>query len=109
VGLPLWLLLLAADLLPIARVTVGSLSDETVFYSALRFSPVLLAGLLFSGSLKYADNVAYAYGANLLGAMLGGVAEYLALVTGYRLLLVAIALCYLGAIVLYPRQRRQPA
>ena len=35
--------------------------------------------------------------------MLGGVGEYLALVTGYRVLLVVIALCYLAAILLYPR------
>ena len=105
VGLPLMLLLVAAYLLPIGSVAFDTLTAETVFYSMLTFSPVLLAGLLFSGSLKQADNVAYAYGANLLGAMLGGVAEYLALVTGYRLLLVAIALCYLGAILLYPRGR----
>ena len=94
---------LLAYLLPIGTIGFSSLAAETAFYSVLTFSPVLLAGLLFSGSLKQADNVAFAYGANLLGAMLGGVAEYLALVTGYRLLLIAIALCYLVAIVLYPR------
>ena len=69
---------------------------------------MLLAGLLFSGSLKQTDNVAFAYGANLLGAMLGGVGEYLALVMGYRLLLVVIALCYLAAILLYPKTRLPP-
>ena len=105
VGLPLLALLLLAYLLPIGSISFGSLAAETAFYSALTFSPVLLAGLLFSGSLKQADNVAFAYGANLLGAMLGGVGEYLALITGYRLLLVAIAVCYLIAIVLYPRER----
>lgn len=106
VGVPLMGVLAIAYALPIGTVSFGSLAAETAFYSVLTFSPVLLAGLLFSGSLKQADNVAFAYGANLLGSMLGGVAEYLALVTGYRLLLVAIALCYLTAIVLYPRERR---
>ncbi len=105
VGVPLMGLLLLAYLLPIGSLSFGSLAAETAFYSVLTFSPVLLAGLLFSGSLKQTDNVAFAYGANLLGAMLGGVAEYLALVTGYRLLLVVIALCYLAAILLYPRER----
>jgi hypothetical protein len=105
VGVPLLLLLLVAYLLPVGTIGFGSLAAETAFYSLLTFSPVLLAGLLFSGSLKQADNVAFAYGANLLGAMVGGVGEYLALVTGYRVLLVAIALCYLLAIVLYPRPR----
>ncbi len=108
VGVPLMLLLLLAYLLPIGSVTFASLSAETLFYSVLTFSPVLLAGLLFSGALKHTRDVAGAYGANLLGAMLGGVAEYLALVTGYRLLLVAIALCYLAAILLYPRHKPLP-
>lgn len=109
VGVPLMLVLLLAYLLPIGAIGFGSLAAETAFYSLLTFSPVLLAGLLFSGSLKHTDNVAYAYGANLLGAMLGGVAEYLALVTGYRVLLVAIALCYLIAILLYPRPAKATA
>jgi SAM-dependent methyltransferase len=103
VGAPLLGLLVLAYLLPIGTIGFGSLATETIFYSVLTFSPVLLAGLLFSGSLKQADNVAFAYGANLLGAMLGGVGEYLALVTGYRVLLVVIALCYLAAILLYPK------
>jgi hypothetical protein len=103
VGAPLLGLRVLAYLLPIGTIGFGSLATETIFYSVLTFSPVLLAGLLFSGSLKQADNVAFAYGANLLGAMLGGVGEYLALVTGYRVLLVVIALCYLAAILLYPK------
>jgi spermidine synthase len=109
VGVPLFALLALAYALPIGTVSFGSLAAETAFYSLLTFSPVLLAGLLFSGSLKQTDNVAFAYGANLLGAMLGGVGEYLALVTGYRVLLVAIALCYLVAIVLDPRERKAAA
>ena len=109
VGAPLLLLLLAAWFLPIGTIGFRSLAAETAFYSLLTFSPVLLAGLMFSGSLKQTDNVAFAYGANLLGAMVGGVAEYLALVTGYRVLLVAIAACYLIAILLYPSGNRQRA
>lgn len=104
VGVPLMLLLAVAYVLPIGSIGFQSLAAETLFFSLLTFSPVLLAGLLFSGSLKQAENTAFAYGANLLGAMLGGVAEYLALVTGYQLLLVAVALCYLAAILLYPRR-----
>ena len=39
------------------------------------------------------------YGTNLLGAMVGGVAEYASLVTGFRMLLVIIAACYIGAVL----------
>ena len=35
-----------------------------------------------------------AFGANLLGAMVGGLIEYVALVTGYQALLVVVALLY---------------
>ena len=35
-----------------------------------------------------------AFGANLLGAMVGGALEYLALISGYRSLLIVVALLY---------------
>jgi hypothetical protein len=35
-----------------------------------------------------------AFGANLLGAILGGILEYLSLITGYRFLLVLVAVLY---------------
>lgn len=103
VGVPLLLLLAVAYVLPIGSVSFPTLTAETIFYSVLTFSPVFFAGLLFSGSLKRTSDVAGAYGVNLLGSMFGGLAEYLALVTGYQALLIVIALCYLGAILLYPR------
>jgi hypothetical protein len=35
-----------------------------------------------------------AFGANLLGAILGGALEYIALITGYKFLLVIVAALY---------------
>ncbi|MDQ1652995.1 MAG: hypothetical protein QOI35_2195, partial [Cryptosporangiaceae bacterium] len=46
-----------------------------------------------------------AFGANLLGAMVGGCLEYLTLVTGYQSLLLIAALLYAGAFVLLRRAR----
>ena len=74
----------------------GSL--ESLFYAVLEFSPILCAGLLFGSAIKRSTSVARDYGTNLLGAMVGGVAEYLSLVTGFRVLLFIIAACYIGAI-----------
>ena len=45
------------------------------------------------------------YGINLLGAMVGGVGEYLSLVTGFRALLGIIALCYIGAVIARSREK----
>ena len=35
---------------------------------------------------------------------IGGTAEYLSLLTGFRLLLIGVALCYIGAVVARGRQ-----
>lgn len=103
-AVPLFALLALAYLLPVGSVAFPTQTAETVFYSVLTFSPIFFAGLLFSGSLKQTGDVAFAYGANLLGSMLGGLTEYMALVTGYQALLLVVAACYLGAVLLYPRR-----
>ena len=71
------------------------------------FSPILCAGLLFGSAIKRSTSLARDYGTNLLGAMVGGVGEYLSLVTGFRALLFLIALCYIGAIVRGARRRQR--
>ena len=98
VGTVLVALLGANYLIPIGRVGFESRITESVFYAVLMFSPILCAGLLFGSAIKRSTSLARDYGTNLLGAMVGGVGEYLSLVTGYRMLLVLIALCYLAAI-----------
>ncbi len=71
------------------------------------FAPVFLANLLFASRFRdvAASNLAFA--TNLLGAMLGGVLEYASLVTGYRALLIVIALLYAGAFMLQRFQARR--
>ena len=79
---------------------------ESVFYGALVFSPVFVAGLLFSRSFRDSPSAAADFGANLFGAMIGGVAEYLSLVAGYRFLLILVAGCYLLAVAFDSRPTR---
>ena len=85
-------------LVPVGRVTFDSRLAESLFYGALVFSPVFCAGLLFSSSFKESSSTADDFGANLLGAMVGGVGEYLSLLAGYRFLLILVAVCYLLAL-----------
>lgn len=85
--------------LPVGRVSFSSRVAESMFYGALVFSPVLCAGLLFSSSFRRSSSTAGDFGANLLGAMVGGVGEYLSLLTGYRFLLIIVAGCYLVAVM----------
>ena len=90
--------------LPIGRLSFASRGLESLFYGALVFSPVLCAGLLFSSSYKRSSSTAADFGANLLGAMIGGVCEYFSLLAGYRFLLIPIAGCYLAATWLWSRR-----
>jgi SAM-dependent methyltransferase len=99
VGAALVALLAVNYALPIGRVAFASRSLESAFYGALMFSPILCAGLLFGSAIKDSTSVARDYGTNLLGAMAGGVAEYMSLVTGFRALLFVIAACYIVAVL----------
>ena len=85
--------------IPVGRLAFESRAVESLVYAALMFSPVVCAGLLFGSAIKRSTSLSRDYGANLLGAMLGGTAEYLSLVTGFQTLLIVIALCYIGALV----------
>ena len=86
--------------IPVGRVTFDSRAAESLFYGLLVFSPVFCAGLLFSSSFKESPSTATDFGANLLGAMVGGVGEYLSLLAGYRFLLALVAVCYLLALAM---------
>jgi hypothetical protein len=93
-------LLVLNALIPIGRVALNSRAAESVFYALLMFSPILCAGLLFGSAIKHSTSLARDYGTNLLGAMVGGVAEYLSLVMGFRFLLLIVAGFYIAAVLM---------
>ena len=66
---------------------------------SLAFAPVFLANLIFSQRFKAAVASDAAFAANLLGAIAGGALEYLALITGYRFLLIVTGVLYALAFV----------
>src|ERR1019366_1585798 len=64
--------------IPGAAALVGS-------FAALIFAiPVFFAGLLFASEFRSADSPAAALGANILGAVVGGLLENLSLITGMK-------------------------
>jgi hypothetical protein len=75
------------------------------FFAAviLAFFPIFTANLVFTQRFKDTSESATAFGANLLGAMVGGLIEYAALIVGYRSLLVVVALLY-GLAFLFGRE-----
>ena len=77
--------------------------------SALAFAPIYLANLIFAQRFSDVETSGDAFAANLLGAMVGGALEYVALITGYRFLLIVIGVLYgLAFVTSRFLTRRQP-
>ena len=72
---------------------------------AVTFAPIVAANIVFAARFAGTADPTAAFAANLLGAMVGGCLEYLALLTGYPALVGVAALLYLGAFLLAPRGR----
>ncbi|GAA3149903.1 spermidine synthase [Nonomuraea salmonea] len=86
-----WLLALPVPLRAVAAVTVA-------------FLPIFAANVVFAKRFADTADATTSFGANLLGAMVGGCLEYVALVVGYKGLLIVAAVLYLGALALLPRR-----
>ena len=95
-----------AFLLPPEELLIDPPWLRYVIAAALAFTPVFFANLVFSHSFRDTTTADMAFASNLLGAMLGGALEYLALLTGYRALLPLVAVLYLLAWLFATRWRR---
>ncbi len=107
-GLPILYALLAAALalayvVPNAWILQLPTSARAVVAIALAFAPVFFANLAFAKRFSTTANSTTAFATNILGAMVGGCLEYLALMVGYRNLLIVAGLLYLAAFLLRPR------
>jgi hypothetical protein len=95
-----------AFLLPPEQLLIDPPWLRYVVAAALAFTPVFFANLVFSHSFRDTTTADMAFASNLLGAMVGGALEYLALLTGYRALLPLVAVLYLLAWLFATRWRR---
>ncbi len=67
----------------------------------LVFAPIFFAGVIFAGSFKRTTEADRAFGFNIAGAMMGGLAEYSSMLLGFQyVVLVAILLYVLSALFL---------
>ncbi len=76
---------------------LGKLSAATIFLTA----PVFFAGLLFIRWFAVCADKPRALGANLIGALVGGLLETLSFLAGMRALVVLVGLFYLVAILMW--------
>jgi hypothetical protein len=107
----LYLLLLAALIVAWAVPSSAVLGLPSVarfcVAALLAFTPIFLANLVFAQRFRNTGNSGLAFGANLLGSMVGGVLEYTSLIFGYRWLLVMVAALY-GLAFVTNRLRSSP-
>ncbi len=96
-----WLLLLATLLanyfLPLDVLNRLPFAGKVALASAFLTSPVFFSGIVFSTSFARVEGKSAALGANLLGAIVGGMLESLSFVVGVRALLLVAGFFYLGA------------
>jgi len=101
----LGLALAVAFLLPPSALLIDPAWLRYGLSAVVTFAPVFFANLVFTRSFQDTRSADMAFASNLIGATLGGVLEYAALITGYRGLLLVVAGLYLAALVLGSRVR----
>jgi spermine/spermidine synthase len=106
---PLYVALLATIglslILPASSLLIEPAWLRYTLAAVLTFAPVFVANLVFSHSFRDTRTADMAFASNLLGAMVGGAVEYLALITGYQALLLVVACLYGLAFVFAHRLR----
>ena len=97
-----------AYLVPNTFLLEQGLVLRLVLSAGLAFLPIACANVVFAKRFAQTEDATTAFGANLLGAMLGGCLEYTALVVGYPALLVVAGVLYLAAFALLPKAATVP-
>jgi SAM-dependent methyltransferase len=95
--------LLVAWLVPTDALLGFSIVPRFLLAITLAFFPIFVANLIFAERFRDTADPTAAFGANLLGAMLGGTLEYLSLLVGFRSLLFVVAALYAVAYLTRPR------
>jgi len=95
-------------ILPLDRLFLRSELAKGVAVGGLFCLPVFFAGLIFITSFRTTPHKDAAFGANLLGAILGGFLEAVSFITGMRFLLLLAAGLYLLSAAALPRLRQAP-
>jgi hypothetical protein len=71
--------------------------------------PMLFSGIVFVRSFAAAERKDSALGANLIGALVGGLLQTVTFVTGIKALLLIVAALYLAAVLTRPQKAEKPA
>jgi SAM-dependent methyltransferase len=104
----LFISLLVMFAVPRQKLLLGSVLLRVLAATAVLCAPVFFAGIIFVSSFAKANFRGSALGANLFGALLGGLLESLSLWSGLRSLTIVAAVLYIGSAI-FLRRRPLPA
>jgi len=97
--------ILVAYFTPLEALLLPSFWQRAAAGGLVLCLPVLFASIIFIRSFSAAGFQGAALGSNLIGALLGGLAESLSMATGLRSLALVAGLFYFAAYCFRPRQR----
>lgn len=74
----------------------------------LVFTPIFFAGIIFAGSFRRSAQADTAFGMNVAGAMMGGLAEYSSMALGFKYVVLIALLFYIFSAAAWMRARSSP-
>jgi len=86
----------------------GSATAVGILLCAAYCVPVFFAGIIFTESFRRSGGRSEIFGANMLGAVAGGLAQNLSFILGMKALLVIAAVIYCGAGLLHFAKKSRP-
>jgi hypothetical protein len=86
-------------LFPTQNVLAWSFAGRLAYSLVVIPLPIFFAGLIFSSTFRESRDPSFAFGSNLLGAMVGGFGEYLGMITGMKALLLVVLVFYLASLL----------
>ena len=93
---------LALYFVDLSRFAFLPYATKALLVGTLTTLPMLFAGIIFIDSFRRVLRKDLALGANLFGALLGGILQSVTFVIGIKALLLVVALLYLAAIITRP-------
>jgi hypothetical protein len=103
---PLFATLALLIMVPRERVLEYAFAGRLLWTLLVVPLPVFFAGIIFSTTFRDTASPSAAFGANLVGAMLGGFCEYLAMAVGSHRLSMLVIVAYLGSMLVLLSARR---
>jgi hypothetical protein len=96
---------IAVALVPTGGLAALPFAARVVVAGGFLALPVFFSGLIFVTAWAATERKDLAFGSNLLGSLIGGVASMLSMAIGFRALMLVTLAVYVAALLLLARER----